>query len=212
MRVETIVVVMATAVAASIAHVSRQQVGVSHAWTGVQKNAATGVAGANVAGYGPERPSFVDDSTQCRRPEAPFSIPYRGARGCVPVRRRGAVSHDGPLRSFGFVQRARRCELGRLYPGRRVRSTSVASNPFRALRPRFPWAVPEGTLNAALLIACARGVGSEIHSGTLATTFGRCTLLAAHRYVPNVFCPVTTVCRRPGSYVDDRIGGLNPEN
>src|SRR6266545_8122255 len=98
---------MAAAVAAAIAHVGGQYGPICHGWTGIQKNAATGVAGANVAGYGPERPRLVDDSSQCRGPDAPLSVPHRGVRGCIPVPwRRGAVSHDGRLRSFGSVERA----------------------------------------------------------------------------------------------------------
>ena len=73
----------------------------------IQKNATTGVAGANVAGYGPECPSLVNDSSQCRSPDAPLSIPLRGVRRCIPVSwRRGAVSHDGRWSSFGSVERA----------------------------------------------------------------------------------------------------------
>ena len=62
---------------------------------------------ANVAGYGPECPSLVNDSPYRRRSDAPFSIPARRVWRCVPVlRHRGAISHNGRKRSFGSFERA----------------------------------------------------------------------------------------------------------
>ena len=119
-RVQTIIVVMAAAVAATIAHVGGKYIPTGHGWTGIQENAATRVAGANVAGYGPERLSLIDDSSQCRNPDAPLPVPHlrdRGARGCVSPPHLGAVTHDGHLHSFGSVERAGRGEARRLDTG-----------------------------------------------------------------------------------------------
>ena len=73
--VEPIVVVVAATILSAIAHVGDEQ-GVARAGSsGAHEDATAGVTGADVAGNGPERPRFIDDSSQRGRPDAPFSIP-----------------------------------------------------------------------------------------------------------------------------------------
>src|SRR6185503_20969147 len=96
---------MATAVGAAIAHVGRQYFPIAPIWIG-QKYSSTRVAGADVAGYGPQCPRLVDDSSQYRSPDAPLAVPHRDVRRGTPLWRRGSVSHDGRLRSFGSFELA----------------------------------------------------------------------------------------------------------
>ncbi len=63
-RVQPIVVVLAAAVAAAVTHVGNQPaIAVVPVWMCVQENRASGVAMAHVAGYRPQSPGGVDDSS-----------------------------------------------------------------------------------------------------------------------------------------------------
>src|SRR5678816_869502 len=103
--VQAIVVVMTATVEAAVAHIGNQLLG--EIGTRIQKDSTTGISGANVAGYRPERPRLVDNSAQCRSSDTSLPIPCRKVERSVPVsRRRRAVSHNCCLHSFGALEPA----------------------------------------------------------------------------------------------------------
>src|SRR5688500_3423342 len=109
-RVQTVIVVVSATVPAPVAHIRDEHrvIGhIGHIGPGFQEDATTGVAGANIAGYRPESPRPVDNSSEQRRPDTPLPIPHRGVRWSHALLRRGrAVSDDGCRGSFGPGQRA----------------------------------------------------------------------------------------------------------
>src|SRR5262249_8412456 len=93
--VQSIVVVVSTAVLSTVADVRGEQPRFGPVSARVfQKDAAARVAGADIAGDPPQGPSSVDDAPQRRSANAPLPIPRRRIRRSVPFPRRGGAVPD----------------------------------------------------------------------------------------------------------------------
>src|SRR5262245_16688552 len=79
-RIQTVVVVVPPAVAAAVAHVGDQHFTLSNTGTAHQKDATAGDSRADMAGYRPERPGFVHDSSHRGDPDAARCLPHRNVR------------------------------------------------------------------------------------------------------------------------------------
>src|SRR5688572_3283131 len=109
---------MAAAVTAAIAHIGNELF--SAIAPGIQKDAATGIAGAHVAGDRPEYPRLVDHLPHERSSDTSHPVPSRRIERRVPVAWSGrAVSHDRRLHPFGTVEPALLREMRRLDSFRR---------------------------------------------------------------------------------------------